>query len=370
MQNMKNIYGIFLICLIFTIISTISLIIQITAIQLPLQTKDDNIIDSNGRFIHLHAINWVSHLETMIPEGLLTNSIKDIVSILKKTGFNTVRLTYALDLISKGDTKLYYAINDDILYDLIIKSNPNIANYSIFEIYDTVISELTTNDMMIILDNHVSKASWCCNNNDGNSWIGDTYFNNDTWINSLYFMGSKYSSNKNVIGFGLRNEPRGDLLTEENWKYYMNKAANTIHSINQDKLVFIGGMDYSTNFSFFNDKMFTTKHNKVLEMHWYEWTSNIEDCLEMQRRMYINTTLPIFYGEFGINQEKRTESTEKYLNCMLDKIKEQSWGLWNMNGEYYKNKDKIRQIEEYSIYDIYWSIKNETFLKIIFDNYR
>jgi hypothetical protein len=43
---------------------------------------------------------------------------------------------------------------------------------------------------MVHLDNHISKAMWCCNSRDGNSWFGDKYFNTDHWIRGWAFMAN------------------------------------------------------------------------------------------------------------------------------------------------------------------------------------
>jgi hypothetical protein len=42
--------------------------------------------------------------------------------------------------------------------------------------------------MYVHLDNHMSKAKWCCSTNDGNAWFGDTDFNVAKWKRGLEFM--------------------------------------------------------------------------------------------------------------------------------------------------------------------------------------
>lgn len=56
--------------------------------------------------------------------------------------------------------------------------------------YDAVVAELARNEIYINLDNHMSKGAWCCSQEDGNAWWGDTYFDADNWVRGLSFMAN------------------------------------------------------------------------------------------------------------------------------------------------------------------------------------
>lgn len=45
------------------------------------------------------GINWPGAADTMLPEGLGYQSIANIVQKLTDTGFNTVRLTFAIEMV-------------------------------------------------------------------------------------------------------------------------------------------------------------------------------------------------------------------------------------------------------------------------------
>lgn len=45
------------------------------------------------------GINWPGAADTMLPEGLNYQSIKNIVTTISKTGFNAVRLTFAIEMV-------------------------------------------------------------------------------------------------------------------------------------------------------------------------------------------------------------------------------------------------------------------------------
>jgi hypothetical protein len=59
--------------------------------------------------------------------------------------------------------------------------------------FDAVAAELAAQNIYLHLDNHVSKAMWCCSLTDGNSWFGDTYFDTNQWIRGLLYMASHVS---------------------------------------------------------------------------------------------------------------------------------------------------------------------------------
>ena len=80
-----------------------------------------------------------------------------------------------------------------------------------------MVSNLGANNVMVILDNHISKLGWCCSNDDGNGFFGDQYFDPDLWINGLTKMATIFKGVPNVVGMSLRNEPRGPKQNLPDW---------------------------------------------------------------------------------------------------------------------------------------------------------
>lgn len=64
------------------------------------------------------------------------------------------------------------------------------------------------NNIMVILDNHVSKPGWCCSDDDGNSFFADRYFDPKVWAEGLSNMATLFAGAPNVVGMSLRNELR------------------------------------------------------------------------------------------------------------------------------------------------------------------
>ena len=56
------------------------------------------------------------------------------------------------------------------------------------QVFDAVAAECAEQEIYVVLDNHVSKAGWCCNPFDGNSWWGDTHFSITNWTRGLAYM--------------------------------------------------------------------------------------------------------------------------------------------------------------------------------------
>lgn len=65
---------------------------------LPLHTDSRWIVDENGQRVKLACVNWVSHLEVLVAEGLSYQPVDVISKRILSMGFNCVRLTWPLFL--------------------------------------------------------------------------------------------------------------------------------------------------------------------------------------------------------------------------------------------------------------------------------
>jgi len=80
-----------------------------------------------------------------------------------------------------------------------------------------VVKSLGENDVMVILDNHVTVPGWCCSSMDGNGFFGDQYFDPELWIIGLTNMATLFKGVSNVVGMSLRNELRGPKQDVNQW---------------------------------------------------------------------------------------------------------------------------------------------------------
>ncbi len=75
-------------------------LVQARALQpLPFTSSDRWIVDANGKNVPIVGINWPGAADTMLPEGLNYQSIAHIAQKISDTGFNTVRLTFATEMV-------------------------------------------------------------------------------------------------------------------------------------------------------------------------------------------------------------------------------------------------------------------------------
>lgn len=65
----------------------------------PLSTSGRWIVDSDGANITFAGVNWPGAADAMLPEGLQYQSISYIVGKVKELGMNSIRLTFAIEMI-------------------------------------------------------------------------------------------------------------------------------------------------------------------------------------------------------------------------------------------------------------------------------
>lgn len=146
----------------------------VLAQTLPLKTQSRWILDADDTRVKFRCINWAGHGEANIPEGLHKQSIDHIAEFIKDQGFNCVRLTYSIDHALNPDVTVkdsFTAAADaagvdvgvfDDLYSRVAEKNAFVEDATTQDVFSAVISALWERQIMTILDNHVSKASWCC----------------------------------------------------------------------------------------------------------------------------------------------------------------------------------------------------------------
>jgi hypothetical protein len=76
------------------------------------------------------------------------------------------------------------------------------------QVFDAIAAEALKQEVYVHLDNHISRAEWCCGETDGNSWFGDTYFNVSSWRRGLQYMADHGKNWPALVSIGLRNELR------------------------------------------------------------------------------------------------------------------------------------------------------------------
>lgn len=340
----------------------------------PLSTHSRWVVDRFGVRVKLACVNWVGHLEAGIPEGLSKNTVRGIATLVRANGFNCVRLTHSTWLWT-NDTygglsvaENFNNLNISASGLALLALNPEFYLLSLREVHSRVVSILTAHNLMVILDNHVSKPQWCCSNNDGNGFWGDEYFDANEWLQGLTTIASTFSNNPFVVGISLRNELRGPRQNEADWRVLMSQAAEAVHDVNPNVLLIAGGLSYATDLNFLSNKRdLDTEHfpeKLVYEFHWYRYNrltkgsdfSNASDpvaCSNSQNNVHIDNgflvdqSAPLLLSEFGINLASESYAENRFLDCVMDYLHrvDLDWAFWALQGSYYL-RDGIEDADE------------------------
>jgi aryl-phospho-beta-D-glucosidase BglC (GH1 family) len=358
----------------------LGLLLPVTAqLNTPFTVSGRWILDSTDSPVTFAGVNWPGAGEAMIPEGLQYASIQSTLSKIKSIGMNVIRLTFPIELVDdiydKGhDTTVLDSFinalgdtNGTAVFEQISTNNPDITNTTTrLEVFDHVAAECARQGIYVHLDNHISKAMWCCSGTDGNAWFGDEYFDVANWKRGLAYMAAHAASWDAFTSIGLRNELRTpDTENAEypyNWATWYDEvvdAADVVHAANPDALIFLSGLNYDTTLApiptgadlgdgrTFNLSDFSYADRLVLELHNYNtgatncgdlsgalWNGGF-NALDTDNEDIVNV-MPVVLTEFGFAQDDTTWQSV-YASCLREWIPEQQagWMVWTISGSYY-----------------------------------
>lgn len=215
---------------------------------MPLRTSQGLVVDARGDAVMLACVNWYgAHLEQMVSNGLNVRPLAEVARSITELGFNCVRLPYSLDLVLGNQSH----VPDP---DVSLAANPELKEKTPLEVFDVTIKALTDVGLMVILNNHISSAGWCCNSYDGEGLWYTTKYPEDVWMKATSFMAQRYANNSLVVGFDLRNEirPSGEVIPswgtgdpKTDWGRAAEKAAKRVVAKNDNMLIIVSGLYYS-----------------------------------------------------------------------------------------------------------------------------
>uniref|UniRef100_A0A803M706 Mannan endo-1,4-beta-mannosidase n=1 Tax=Chenopodium quinoa TaxID=63459 RepID=A0A803M706_CHEQI len=308
------------------IVSLLSFLLP-TLHALPLSTNSRWIVDSNtGQRVKLSCINWSSHLELMVAEGLTKQPADVISKKIKDMGFNCVRLTYPIYLPT-NETLASMTVRQSYLNNGLSKclvadlqaNNPSIVELPLIDAIQAVVASLAKNKVMVILDNHVSKPQWCCSMTDGNGFFGDKYF--DPEVHAKRSRGNTQSQPKCISNsFRAKLRLRFNLPEE--------KAG-------------------------------------ISEFH---RKASFRDSLMNNAGFLLEQGYPVYVGEWGLPLSGTSKDDRKFFNCFLALAVEHDldWALWTLTGSYNLRQGIIGDNEVFGLLTWNWTdVRNTTFLEKI-----
>lgn len=382
-----------------------------SAFATTLHTSSRWILDENNNRVKFRCVNWAGHLETNIPEGLQHQPVDAIAAKIASLNFNCVRLTYSIDMALAQDVPVSesfaLAVNAsgapadplNALYTAAVQQNPFLSSATRIQTFANVIDSLNAHGVHVILDNHVSRAQWCCNLTDGNGWWDDAFgysdlnsrwFNTTNWLAGLQAMATFAKGHDGVVGMSLRNEirelPPQDLNNHDDWYSHVTEGANAVHGANPDLLIIIGGTLGATDISFLRDRPLDVSGwagKVVWEYHVYSYSIGYDtgNCdiftsemgaaagyLLMQNEAF---TGPLWLSEFGVGWSGGPNNTAglgsqdaAYLQCLVGYMEsnDAEWSIWAIQGDYYVRDGTVSYNESYGVLNADWSdVRNSNF---------
>jgi endoglucanase len=200
----------------------------------PLRTNGGNIVDANGRVVHITGVNWFGlETSTFAPQGLWARRLNDMLDQMVLAGFNTIRLPYSDQLFDS--TSIPNGID--------FQKNADLQGLTGLQIMDQVIQRAGERGIKVILDRHRPTAA-----GQTELWYSD-HVSEQRWIDDWVFLGSRYRGNPTVIGADLHNEPHGgatwgDGNPRTDWRAAAQRAGNAVLQANPDWLIFVEGIEH------------------------------------------------------------------------------------------------------------------------------
>ncbi|MGH9599718.1 MAG: cellulase family glycosylhydrolase [Terracidiphilus sp.] len=337
----------------------------------PLHTSGASIVDSSGKVIHLNAFNWFGAESTdYVVEGLQAQPLSSIVATIKGLGFNAVRLLFSNQMVETNPVVGNYALT----------ANPSMDGENALTIYDQVVSALSNAGIMVILDNHMSNAGWCCSTSDHNELWYNSDYPQANWVADWKTMAQRYASNPWVIGADLRNEPRSPATWGGNplddWHAAAELGGNAVLSVNPNLLIFVEGVDYAGDLSCVASLpvQLNVANQLVYEAHDYGfWYSGLTSYSDWYNKIepkwgYLVTgssPQPLWIGEFGtcntadtcVNSDNSGD-LGYWFNAMTSFVRDYgvNWSYWTINGTTESgNGGGFGTVENYGVLNTSWN---------------
>ncbi|KAL8685216.1 MAG: hypothetical protein Q9224_005909, partial [Gallowayella concinna] len=367
----------------------------------PFSTDGRWMVNEAGNKLTLAGVNWPGHGDTMVPEGLQYASIADTIDKLKSIGMNVIRLTWAVQMVDEiidngGDKDIKTAFvdvlgqtNGTAVWQAVMKQNPSFSpNITRLQVFDAIAAECAKQQIYVHLDNHVSKAGWCCDDDDdGNAWFGDEHFDTTKWKRALGYMARHGKSWPSLMSMALRNELRepsfnrrkGAAVNWNTWYGNMTAGADAIHKANPDLLIFFSGLGFDSQLrQIFSDdvsgrdidfdKSKLAYGNKiVLEVHDYDMGES--NCTRKEAKLtqnafaalgpkspQVKTVFPLVMSEWGFAQQA-DQYQAPFASCLRNFLPKQQvgWMTWVLGGSYYIRSGVQDYDETWGLLDHTWT---------------
>jgi endoglucanase len=314
---------------------------QQSGVEPPLHTKGHQIVDAAGHAVRLTSVNWYGFDQKEFVVGGLDHApLATIVGEIVALGVNSVRLPWANETLE----------HDPVVPDYAVKANPQFKGKRAMEIMDAVVDALAKAHIMIILDNHVSRADWCCSEKDGNGLWYNAEYPESKWLADWRTIVGRYKHERWVVGADLRNELRsgaawGGSDPTLDWHAAAERGGDAVLAVNPRLLIMMESPDYSTNFTGFDklpvrlkvaDRLVYSPHAYAPADHVFSSYDELKQVYDARAGFLLHAepAVPLWVGEFGTCQTLDCGANSDWFRLFVRYLKENdlAWSYWALNG--------------------------------------
>src|ERR1700761_1379261 len=314
---------------------------QVPPAEPPLHTSGHDILDSAGHRVRLTSVNWYGFdQQDFVAGGLDHAPLATIVKEIADLGVNSVRLPWANETLERNPRVPDYAV----------KANPQFRGKHAMNVMDAVVRALGDAHIMVILDNHVSRADWCCNDTDGNGLWYNAEYPESQWIRDWQTIVRRYKSDRWVVGADLRNELRngaawGGTNPKLDWHAAAERGGNAVLAANPLLLIMVEGPEYSTNFLGFDKlpvrltiagRLVYSPHAYNISNHPFSGYDELKQAYDARAGFLLHAEpgVPLWVGEFGTCQTLDCGANSDWFVMYIRYMKENdlAWSYWALNG--------------------------------------
>ena len=328
-------------------------------IRPPLHTSGHQMLDSAGHVVRLTSVNWYGFDEKeFIAGGLDHAPLETIVAQIRAIGVNSVRLPWANETLERNPLVADYAV----------KANPEFRGKHALDVLDAIIAALARAHIMVILDNHMSQADWCCSETDGNGLWYNAEYSEEKWLADWQTIVRRYKNQPWVVGVDLRNELRNGARWGGNdprldWHAAAERGGNAVLGVNPNLLVMVESPQYATDFTSFAKLPVRLKisNRVVYSPHAYAPGKQAFQSYAEMKKTYdarvgyllrAEPGVPLWVGEFGTCQTLECGDHGQWFRWFVQYMRENdlSWSYWPLNGTQSSGRSrKYDAVETYGL---------------------
>ena len=235
---------------------------------------------------------------------------REDIAYIKQTGMNSIRLPFH-----------YKSFTDEDYMGL--KSNQDG-----FARIDSVIKWCKEEGLYIILDMHDAPGGQTGDNIDdsyGYPWLFESEESQQLFCEIWKKIANRYKDEPAILGYDLLNEP---IATHFNNKEEINKqlvpvykkGIEAIRSVDKNHIILLGGAQWNSNFTMFDEKAIDGKMMYTCHRYWSDTLqTNLQDFVDFRTKV----NLPLYMGETG-------ENTDEWVGAFrrLMERNNMGWHFW------------------------------------------